>query len=119
MGMSASGNRLTVEASYLGAWALSSCTRTAKSVLPVYQGDTYDIAARAQADGASNKDEFRQMLQALLVDRFKEVREMPVYALVVGREWIEAQGPRARCRPYGPSRQRLQLYGHKAKGHDG
>jgi uncharacterized protein (TIGR03435 family) len=59
------------------------------------------------------------MLQALLVDRFKEVREMPVYALVVGREWIEAQGPRARCRPYGPGRQRLQLYGHKAKGHDG
>jgi uncharacterized protein (TIGR03435 family) len=50
----------------------------------------YDIVAKAEGDGEPTKDEFRQMLQSLLADRFKlkvhrEQREMPVYALVVGK----------------------------------
>jgi uncharacterized protein (TIGR03435 family) len=50
----------------------------------------YDIVAKAEGDGTPSKDEFRQMLQLLLTDRFKmaahrEMREMPVYALVVGK----------------------------------
>lgn len=50
----------------------------------------YDIVAKAEGDGTPTGDEFRQMLQALLADRFKlkvhrEMKEMPVYALVVGK----------------------------------
>jgi len=50
----------------------------------------YDIGAKAEGDGAPSRAEYRQMLQALLADRFKlkvhrEMREMNVYALVVGK----------------------------------
>jgi uncharacterized protein (TIGR03435 family) len=54
-------------------------------------GDTYyDIAAEADEASAPSKAEFRRMLQALLADRFRlkvhrERKEMPVYALVVGK----------------------------------
>lgn len=54
-------------------------------------GETmYDIVAKAEGDDARKPGEFRQMLQALLADRFKltvhrELREMPVYALVLGK----------------------------------
>ncbi len=55
------------------------------------QEDVYfDIAANAEDDAAPTKSEFRQMLQTLLAQRFNlkfhtETKEMPVYALVVGR----------------------------------
>jgi len=50
----------------------------------------YDITAKAEGDGTPTREQFRQMLQALLADRFKlkahrEQVEMPVYALVVGK----------------------------------
>lgn len=50
----------------------------------------FDIVAKAEGDAAPNKNEFRQMVQSLLADRFKlkvhrEMREMPIYALVVGK----------------------------------
>jgi uncharacterized protein (TIGR03435 family) len=50
----------------------------------------YDITAKAAGDGTPTRDQFRQMLQALLADRFKlevhrEPVETPVYALVVGK----------------------------------
>jgi uncharacterized protein (TIGR03435 family) len=54
-------------------------------------GDTrYDIVAKAEGSGEPTRAEFRQMLQSLLADRFKlkfhrEMREMPVYELVVGK----------------------------------
>jgi uncharacterized protein (TIGR03435 family) len=54
-------------------------------------GDTmYDIVAKAEGEGTPTRAEFRQMLQSLLADRFKlevhrEMKEMPVYALVVGK----------------------------------
>jgi uncharacterized protein (TIGR03435 family) len=54
-------------------------------------GDTFfDVVAKAEGEKAPSRGEFRQMLQALLADRFKlkvhrETREMPVYALVVGK----------------------------------
>lgn len=49
----------------------------------------YDITAKAQGDGRPTRDEFRQMLQSLLADRFRlkvhrEMRKLPVYVLVVG-----------------------------------
>jgi len=48
----------------------------------------YDLDARAAA--AINADQMRQMLQSLLADRFqlqihRETREVPMYALVVGK----------------------------------
>lgn len=52
--------------------------------------DFYDVVAKAEGDAAPTKEEFRQMLQSLLADRFKlkvhrEMRELPVYALVLGK----------------------------------
>jgi uncharacterized protein (TIGR03435 family) len=49
----------------------------------------YDVVAKAAGAVAPSRDEFRQMLQALLVDRFNlkfhhEMKEMAVYALVIG-----------------------------------
>ena len=50
----------------------------------------YDITAKAEGDGAPTRDQFRQMLQTLLADRFKlkvhrEQVETPVYALIVAK----------------------------------
>lgn len=62
----------------------------------------YDVVAKAEENGSPTKDDFRQMLQSLLVDRFKlalhrEMREMPVYALVIGKG-----GPK--LKPAGPDK---------------
>ena len=51
---------------------------------------TFDIDAKAEGDAPPGTEAFRRMLQALLADRFKfqfhrEMRELPVYALVVGK----------------------------------
>ena len=48
----------------------------------------YDVAARAEGGTTPTKDEFRKMLQNLLVERFnfkfhREQKEMPVYAMIV------------------------------------
>jgi uncharacterized protein (TIGR03435 family) len=50
----------------------------------------YDVAARAEDGTAPAKAEFRKMLQTLLVQRFnfkfhREQKEMPVYAMIVGK----------------------------------
>jgi uncharacterized protein (TIGR03435 family) len=50
----------------------------------------YDVAAKAESGRLPAKDEFREMLQTLLAERVQlrvhhEQHEMPVYALVVGR----------------------------------
>lgn len=50
----------------------------------------YDIAAKAEGAAPRPRSEFRPMLQALLAERFRlkvhwEDREMPVYALIVGK----------------------------------
>jgi uncharacterized protein (TIGR03435 family) len=52
--------------------------------------DYYNVTAIAPGVTAPTRDDFRQMLQSLLVDRFKlkmhqETREMAVYALVVDK----------------------------------
>jgi uncharacterized protein (TIGR03435 family) len=55
------------------------------------EADTfYNITAKAEVDGTPTKDEFRRMLQTLLVERFhlkfhRERKELPVYALVLGK----------------------------------
>jgi uncharacterized protein (TIGR03435 family) len=52
--------------------------------------DHYDIDAKAEGEGTLTKEQARQMLQTLLAERFqlkihRETKEVPVYALVVGR----------------------------------
>jgi uncharacterized protein (TIGR03435 family) len=67
----------------------------ASANLPAY--DYYDIAAKAEGDGFPTRNEFREMLKALLADRFKlkihlETREIPVYELTVDKN-----GPRLKA----------------------
>jgi uncharacterized protein (TIGR03435 family) len=95
VGISTSGPRLNAEPANL--WALIAYAYNLKTYqipstppLSALGNEYYDIVAKAEGDGAPTKDEFRGMLQLLLADRFKlavhrETREMPVYALLVGK----------------------------------
>ncbi len=95
IGIKTSGPRFTADAEMirgLVGWAYNLKNYQLKgppSSSPI--GDTmFDIVAKAEGDGTRTIEEFRQILQALLVDRFKlvihrEMREMQVYALVVGK----------------------------------
>src|SRR5580658_3035508 len=95
VGISTSGPRLNAEPANL--WALIAYAYNLKTYqipstppLSALGNEYYDIVAKAEGDGAPTKDEFRGMLQLLLADRFKlavhrETREIPVYALVVGK----------------------------------
>jgi uncharacterized protein (TIGR03435 family) len=63
----------------------------------------FDIIGKAAGDEPRSMDEFRQMLQALLTDRFHlvvhhESREMPVYALVTDKKGpkVHESGPDAK-----------------------
>jgi uncharacterized protein (TIGR03435 family) len=52
--------------------------------------DRYDLSAKAEADGPLTQKQAKAMLQALLAERFhlrfhREMRDMPVYALVVAK----------------------------------
>jgi uncharacterized protein (TIGR03435 family) len=56
----------------------------------LYGSDTYEVVAKAGGEAAPSTDQFKQMLQALLADRFQlkihlESKEMPAYELVVGK----------------------------------
>jgi uncharacterized protein (TIGR03435 family) len=58
---------------------------------PHVGGMRYDIEAKTPGDGTPTKDQLQQMLQFLLADRFQlrvhpEMREVPVYALVIGKD---------------------------------
>ncbi len=63
----------------------------------------YDVAARAPGNTVFPRDEIRKMLQTLLADRFhlaihRETREMPVYALLQGKDGIKLK-PRVSDEP--------------------
>ncbi len=92
-----SGTRLTIE-----SYTLFGLLREAYNVsnyqiqltgappLLLSQEILYDVNARAEGEGNPTRDEFRHMLQSLLAERFRlkvhrEPKEMPVYALVVGK----------------------------------
>lgn len=95
IGISSSGPRLRADAEMLFGLLMYAYNlknyEIADSPAFAVVGDTYyDILAKAEGDDARTPREFRQMLQALLADRFKlkvhrEMREMPVYALVLGK----------------------------------
>jgi uncharacterized protein (TIGR03435 family) len=51
---------------------------------------SWDVMAKAEGGTPPSTEEFRQTLQSSLAERFqlkvhREMREMPVYALVVGK----------------------------------
>jgi uncharacterized protein (TIGR03435 family) len=57
---------------------------------PSTDSDYYDISAKAEGPVTLTQSRARQLLQTLLADRFqlrlhREMKEMPVYALVVGK----------------------------------
>src|ERR1700722_20393091 len=95
VGISTSGPRLNAEPANLWvliAYAYNLKTYQVPSTPSLSQlgNEYYDVVAKAEGDTAPTKDEFRGMLQLLLADRFKlhahrETRELPVYALVVGK----------------------------------
>ena len=95
IGIYTSGLRLTAEANtILGLimYAYNLKTYQVSRTTPILSLDDtmYDIVAKADSEGTPTKAEFRQMVQSLLADRFKlrvrcAMKEMPVYALVVGR----------------------------------
>jgi uncharacterized protein (TIGR03435 family) len=95
IGISTSGPRLNAEAANLVVLIMYAYDlkhyQVARTPPLLALGDNfYDIAAKAEADAAPSRDEFRGMLQLLLAERFKlrvhrETREIPVYALAVGK----------------------------------
>ena len=95
LGFSSSGPRLTLEAYPLKglimeAFNLKNYQVSFAASVPEPDGAYYDVVAKAEGDGARKRSEFRQMLQTLLAERFRlivhrEMRERPVYALVVGK----------------------------------
>lgn len=99
IGVSTSGKRLTADA--VNMWLLIMYAYNIRNFRifgaePLMKNDDarWDIVAEADGDSVPTTDEFRHMLQSLLAERFqlrvhRETREMPVYALEVGKS-----GPR-------------------------
>jgi uncharacterized protein (TIGR03435 family) len=94
-GYKASGPRVEYE-----AWPLRLLVQEAYGLKPYEVAfptqppgadtDYYDVVAKAEGDKPRTRAEFRPLLQKLLSDRFhlqfhREGRDMPVYALVVGK----------------------------------
>jgi uncharacterized protein (TIGR03435 family) len=71
--------------------------------------DVYDIAAKVAGDEAPTLDQVRRMLQTLLAERFKlelhhAVREVSVYALVLGKNGSKLKPAQDVCGAPGPGR---------------
>jgi len=103
-GLDISGSRVTVPASTIAdlvANAYEIKDYQLAGVAEWMRSDRYDIVATAAGGGTPTPDQARQMLQTLLANRFhleihRETKEMPVYALVVGKN-----GPKLKENPAG------------------
>jgi uncharacterized protein (TIGR03435 family) len=116
IGVKTTGARLIADAETVGGlvmWAYNLKNYQVTGTDPSPVGDTmFDVVAKAEGDDTPAKDEFRTMLQNLLADRFKlkvhrEIREMPVYALVVGKNGPKLKPSAPDAAPGG----RIQLVG--------
>lgn len=117
IGVKTAGGRLIADASTLRGlvmWAYNLKNYQVSGPGPQSAvGDTFfDIVAKAEGDATPTRDEFRAMLQTLLADRFKlkvhrEMREMPVYALVIGKNGAKLKPSAPDAGPGG----RLQVVG--------
>ena len=122
IGITTSGLRLEAQAERvrgLVMWAYDLKNYQVDSPPAVYSpvGDTmYDILAKAEDGPPPAKAVFRQMLQALLAERFKlqvhwETRNMPVYELVVGKNG-------SKMKESAPGAVRSGHYGVKGRNYD-
>jgi len=93
-GFSSSGSRLTLEGYNLRLLVMEAYGLKSYQIsIPasISQQDVYyDIVATAEDENTPTRSEFREMLQGMLADRFQlkvhsEKRQLPVYALVVGK----------------------------------
>ena len=91
MGYSSSGTRLTLEAFDVAGLITEAYNVKGDAIAFTPSSiEYYDIVAKAAGEGSLTRVEFRPMLQTLLAERFnlkfhREMREMPVYALVLGK----------------------------------
>ena len=92
MGFNSSGSLLNLEGYSVRALIMEAYNlknyQLDDAGLDWQQNTFYDVAARAEDGTTPTKDEFRKMLQTLLVERFnfkfhREQKEMPVYAMIV------------------------------------
>lgn len=91
------GNRITMSATTLASAVRFAYNLRRYQVLggPSWiNEDSYEIVAKGEENRPLTVDQFRQLLQTVLAERFRliarrETRELPVYAMVVG-----AKGPR-------------------------
>jgi uncharacterized protein (TIGR03435 family) len=92
MGFNSSGSLLNLEGYSVRALIMETYNlknyQLDNAGLDWQQNTFYDVAARAEDGTTPTKDEFRKMLQILLVERFnfkfhRERKEMPVYAMIV------------------------------------
>lgn len=96
-GYSSSGPRLTLEAYTVSdligeAYDLKDyqVTLAESRARPIMYDTRYDLVAKAEDGATPTKGEFMGMLQTLMKERFnlkfhREMKDMPVYALVVGK----------------------------------
>lgn len=92
---SSSGPRMTLKGYHLKQLVLEAYGVKLYQVLfsakaPKVPDTLYNVFAEAADNTVPTRNEFRQMLRSLLAERFKlevhrEARQMPVYALVVGK----------------------------------
>jgi len=91
---SSSGPRLTLEAYPLSGLIMEAYNLKGYQVSFAAPDPApevlYDVVARAEGAGVRTKNEFRQMLQTLLAERFhlkthRQMMERPVYALLIGK----------------------------------
>src|SRR4051812_7351005 len=69
-GYSSSGNRLTLEAYDVAGLIMEAYNLKPHEIVWPSAVEHYDIVAKAAGDGTPTRDQFRQMLQTLLTDRF-------------------------------------------------
>jgi uncharacterized protein (TIGR03435 family) len=76
------------------AYNLRSYQVPSTPALMTMENIRYDIAAKTEGPAVPAADEFRLMLQSLLIDRFqlrthRETHEMAVYALTIGKNGVK------------------------------
>lgn len=111
IGVATAGRQLTADACNITvlvmyAYNVKNFQVTGTTPLLKDYNTRWDILAKAGGDTLPNTAEFRQLLQSLLADRFqlkvhKEMREMPVYALVVGKNGPKFKASEADADPSG------------------
>jgi uncharacterized protein (TIGR03435 family) len=97
--ISTSGNRFTAQAKnivtlLMYAYNVRSYQVVHTPALDILGDDRFDIVATASGDGVPTTEEFRQMLQSVLTERFKlrvhrEQREMSVFSLMLGKDGLK------------------------------